>query len=589
MMVSDSSSDNEVGPQPVKRPVPDDSDDEVGPQPVKRPFPDDSSDDDVSPQQVAPPELPTAELYERSFQHKQLVTHVAASAACDFLISCSIDGNIKFWKKLFEGVEFVKAVKTHEGPITGLSVSPDLLEIATIGSDGFLKFIDVQNFTVYAMVKLPFKPSSVCHVGREVAVASADSPVVAFFTPAGGASVIRRCEIHRVIVTHMSYCGDVIVSVDVRGMLEVWRPDSLEPLFRSKLDTDLYAVAKSKSAVESLVSSDDRFCVRTADGLIRVFNVSSGKIELRINANEAFDPQLRLSQAEQAQRIKKEVTCDKSQSVTFDKSGDILVYSTVFGIQFFDIPGNRLIRVIGKEESSERFVSVALFQGAAKKQISSDAMASEGEVWLKDPLLICTAAHVNRVFFFSNRLPESTRDVFNETFADEKSRRKAVHSKEVKVAKEAIIQTTAGDITIQLFPNDVPRTTENFVTHAKSGYYNGCVFHRVIKGFMIQTGDPTSTGSGGKSIWGGQFEDEIRKHLRHDRPFTVSMANAGPNTNGSQFFITTVPCPWLDGKHTVFGRVSSGQDAVVRLENMEVSPADRPIDDVRILGIQINH
>ena len=105
-----------------------------------------------------------------------------------------------------------------------------------------------------------------------------------------------------------------------------------------------------------------------------------------------------------------------------------------------------------------------------------------------------------------------------------------------------------GDISIKLFSEDCPRTVENFVTHAEKGYFDNLIFHRVIRNFMIQSGDPIGDGTGGESIWGGEFEDEIRSHLKHDRPFTLSMANAGPNTNGSQFFLTTQPCSWLYGK-----------------------------------------
>lgn len=104
---------------------------------------------------------------------------------------------------------------------------------------------------------------------------------------------------------------------------------------------------------------------------------------------------------------------------------------------------------------------------------------------------------------------------------------------------------------------------------------------------MIQTGDPLGDGTGGESIWGGEFEDEIHRSLRHDRPFTLSMANAGPNTNGSQFFITTVPTPWLDGKHTVFGRVTRGMDVVMMIEKVKVDKDDRPEEEVRMLNVEI--
>jgi peptidylprolyl isomerase domain and WD repeat-containing protein 1 len=105
---------------------------------------------------------------------------------------------------------------------------------------------------------------------------------------------------------------------------------------------------------------------------------------------------------------------------------------------------------------------------------------------------------------------------------------------------------------------------------------------------MIQTGDPTGTGTGGESIWGGEFEDEIRPHLRHDKPFMLSMANAGPNTNGSQFFITVVPCPWLDKKHTIFGHVVQGMEVVQNISNVKTnSKTDKPYDEVKIISISL--
>jgi cyclophilin family peptidyl-prolyl cis-trans isomerase len=152
----------------------------------------------------------------------------------------------------------------------------------------------------------------------------------------------------------------------------------------------------------------------------------------------------------------------------------------------------------------------------------------------------------------------------------------------------AVMQTSMGTIEIELFENQTPRTVENFAGLAKKGYYNGVIFHRVIENFMIQGGDPTGTGRGGESLWGGKFEDEIVPALKHDIPGILSMANAGPNTNGSQFFITVVPTPWLDGKHTVFGKVIDGMDVVYAISKVATSkPGDKPEVDVVMESVTI--
>src|SRR5512139_1196390 len=131
----------------------------------------------------------------------------------------------------------------------------------------------------------------------------------------------------------------------------------------------------------------------------------------------------------------------------------------------------------------------------------------------------------------------------------------------------ATISTDKGDITIQLFADKTPNTVNNFVFLAREGFYDGTFFHRVIADFMVQGGDPTGTGRGGP---GYRFKDEFAPSLRHDKPGVLSMANAGPNTNGSQFFITHVATPWLDGKHSVFGRVIEGQDVVDAIKQGDV-------------------
>ncbi|KAI1199102.1 peptidyl-prolyl cis-trans isomerase-like 1 [Nemania serpens] len=149
------------------------------------------------------------------------------------------------------------------------------------------------------------------------------------------------------------------------------------------------------------------------------------------------------------------------------------------------------------------------------------------------------------------------------------------------------LETSMGTITVELYTAHAPRTCENFRALASRGYYDGVVFHRVIPSFMVQGGDPTGTGRGGASIYGDRFADEISPELRHAGAGVLSMANAGPDSNGSQFFITLAPTPWLDGKHTIFGRVRSGMGVVKRMGLVKTGADDRPVEEVKIVRARV--
>ncbi len=152
---------------------------------------------------------------------------------------------------------------------------------------------------------------------------------------------------------------------------------------------------------------------------------------------------------------------------------------------------------------------------------------------------------------------------------------------------QVLLQTTSGELTLELFPKAAPKAVENFLRLVEMGYYNGIGFHRIIKGFMIQGGDPTGTGRGGSSIWNKPFEDEIALGYTFDRGGVLAMANAGANTNGSQFFITTAKAPWLDGKHTIFGEVKSGFETLNAIESIPTDSNNRPQETPRILQASI--
>lgn len=270
---------------------------------------------------------------------------------------------------------------------------------------------------------------------------------------------------------------------------------------------------------------------------------------------------------------------------------------------------NQLVKLIGKGENL-RPISLAIHQKISdvKGSIKTPDLVASDNPTLEnssnsDPTIFCTGFRKNRFYMFTKREPDDSsmnseegaltgleRDVLNEKPSREDmiAATSDGMSKDQKLSDNCVIHTSMGDIFVKLFVKECPKTVENFVTHSRNGYYNGHIFHRVIRQFMIQTGDPTGTGTGGQSIWGGEFSDEIVPTLKHDKPFTLSMANSGPNTNGSQFFITVIPTPWLDGKHTVFGRVVKGMEVVQTISKVRTHPkTDKPYDDIKIINIQM--
>ncbi len=150
-----------------------------------------------------------------------------------------------------------------------------------------------------------------------------------------------------------------------------------------------------------------------------------------------------------------------------------------------------------------------------------------------------------------------------------------------------VLETNQGTIEIKLFPDVAPKACENFVGLINKGYYNGTTFHRVIKGFMIQGGDPTASGMGGESLWGKPFDDEVSNSVVFDKPGILAMANAGPGTNGSQFFITVAATPWLNTHHTIFGEVVKGYDIVEKISLVPVGGSDKPLEIQKIIKATI--
>ncbi|KAG1331665.1 peptidyl-prolyl cis-trans isomerase CYP71 [Cocos nucifera] len=596
----------------------------VGPGPAPRPRP----KRPLQFEQAFLDALPCAHMYEKSYMHRDVVTHVAVSAA-DFFITGSIDGHLKFWKKKAIGIEFAKHFKSHLGPIEGLSVSVDGLFCCTISNDRSVKIYDVVNFDMMVMMRLPFIPGAVEWAYRQgdvkakLAISDRNSSFVHIYDAHAGTNepIISR-EIHMGPVKVMKYnhIYDVVISADAKGVLEYWSPMTLKfpensVNFKLKMDTSLFEIAKCKTTVSAIEVSPDgnQFAITSPDRRIRVFWFKTGK--LRLVYDESLEvaqdlqrsgaPLYQLEAIDFGRRMAVEKEIEKTESAPqpnaiFDESSNFLIYATLLGIKVVNLHTNKVARILGKVENNDRFLRIALYQGdksnkKVRKIPAAAANVNETKEPLMDPTLLCCAFKKHRIYLFSRREPEEPedatkgRDVFNEKPPPEELLAVSDIGKAVTTSlpDSVVLHTSLGDIHMRLYPEECPKTVENFTTHCRNGYYDNLIFHRVIKGFMIQTGDPLGDGTGGQSIWGWEFEDEFHKSLRHDRPFTVSMANAGPNTNGSQFFITTVATPWLDNKHTVFGRVVKGMDVVQAIEKVKTDKNDKPYQEVKIINVTV--
>lgn len=603
--------------------------------------------------------LPNTAMYELSLMHRDTVNLVVVAHDTDFVITTSIDGHVKFWKKQdLRTIEFVKHFRAHLGAIIDTSLTSDGLLFATCGADKAIKVFDVVNFDMINMFKLDFLPLSLCWVfppsSHSFLLACADklSNKVHFFNGREGTGLLYSIPassvssnasqgdtfasnpIHNHPVHLMRYnpLANIVVSIDDSGMAEYWSPDpqsqsyslpSLSLSWTYKSETDLYCFKKLNTVPTSLQFSKDYSMFATFgfdDRQIRIFNFKTAKITRTYDESLSIVSEMqqagtsahKLDDMEFGRRLALEREIGAKQAggqsntanVIFDDSGHFILYPTLIGVKVVNIVTNKLVRLIAKEETN-RFMNLALYQGTPKKKgVTTLAMAASDnpvykETELIDPTLFCTAYKKNRFFAFTRREPDaedsfansgsvtSSRDVYNEKPSREEQTLAAASATQQTIGSQAVIHTSFGDINVKLFPEYAPKAVENFIQLSTRGYYDNTIFHRVIKGFMLQTGDPLGDGTGGESCWAKDFEDEFHKSVKHDRPYTLSMANCGPNTNASQFFITVAPTPWLDNKHSIFGRATAGMDVIHRIENAKTDKNDVPLDTISILGIEI--
>jgi peptidylprolyl isomerase domain and WD repeat-containing protein 1 len=523
--------------------------------------------------------------------HAENVQFVASSPAHDFFLSLSSDGVVKFWHRIETELEFVKKINPRDGPFHSVSVSADGNFLATGSRNGRISVFHIPSFDL--MSKFDFKNGGrviVCFLWdlkipvNQLAVAFSNSSEIRIV------DALEKLDDKTTVPTNLRVFGDLhrapvsaicsvggmgcAVSVDSDGLIEFWRSDGSVPGFdyALKADTDLFVLAtKGVTAVSCAVSKDGSYlAICCSDWTIAVFHIPSGKLRLTVSDDLGSDSAFGLEPDDIAARFIAERQYRQVHShffVTFDESSSVLVVPCIFGLKFVSVQSGAVLRIIGRVEKHERFCCAALLPGMA----------------------LLSAFDRQRVYLFTQKAPESAkRDLFNEKASQErlapptKPRRPVV----AKWPSLATIHTAMGSIKFRMFADECPLAIENFVTLARRGYFDGIRIHRVVRDFCVQTGDPTGSGYGGESAWGGTFEDEFPEGgHRFDRPGMVGMANAGKNSNASQFFITTVATPHLDGKHSCWGEVVDGMENVRKIELVPVDNYKHPISEIKLLNV----
>ena len=538
-------------------------------------------------------EIPSSSHYQVSFMHKAAVSHVISSARYGYVITACEEGIVKFWKRTSTVtdpqagkarasggkkdetptpcLEFVKSFTAHVGPLAALCIDETDDTIASIGkNDGLIKFYDVSTFDAKSMIKTKANGPSFGGAAtflegnsQELLLAighSSDGDISIYSVESLG--LVQTLSLHSKPVTALAYSRrhKCCISGDEMGILEIWdttqgtsdtnvvgAPCSMSNNgleYPSKMKTDLYKMAKKKTHPRCISASDNYFVVYGSDSKVRVFNLSTAKIEVRYDerltvyssknfSNYGMDSVEFGKRAATEREIEDQHESQiqlPSNVVALDPSERYLLISTMIGIKIIDWKKNKLVKIIGKADASQyRFLTFCMCLGDAKlnqqmqlaRGMGKSTAVGEKKEEVNNSIVVALAYQQRRFFVFSHFDPllesegdasTNNRDIWNEapTAQDQLlvSESGPGGASQIQKISKAILRTTKGDIHIKLF-HEVPKTFENFTENARSGYYDGIIFHRVISSFMLQTGDPLGDGTGGESIWGGEFEDEF--------------------------------------------------------------------------------
>ena len=498
----------------------------------------------------------------------------------------------------------MKVFKVHSAPLTDLQVSGCKGFLVTCSVDKTMRLFDCRLFpTLLHTYKLEFVPE--CASVIDDPFLSRDPVILVCPRDKQGLYLIRNIaggddphyihsdlvftEIHYTLHRTLLLVSDCsLLSFDIESLLQNANDDSLpKPVLQKSLDSRPCRLSSNKRYLAFW--SSDRFVRVLCAKTLKPLKKFDETVEFYEKAVEAGKLKANPSLFNTEQDIVK-TPYFTFQTCCFDpRDENVMLFPSAVGLKIVDLESSKMVSVYGRLESKIRFTNGLIIE-PEKDTVSLDLAASDNPRanLHSRAVVLGTGFRQNRFFLFTDTKNER-QDLGCDHFPVVKieSATQTTLSDGYRPTTQAVIRTTMGDIFVELYPNQTPLTVQNFLTLASRKYYDNLLFHRIIRGFMIQTGCPRGDGTGGDSIFGGPFKTELSAELKHDRPFTLSMANKGDrHSNTSQFFITTIRAPWLDRKHTVFGRVTGGEDVVKKIEHVDTDKLDRPKQDVRVITIE---
>lgn len=576
----------------------------------------------VVPESILMSNIPLKETYRYSYEQESIISSINKTSNDELLIIGLKNGTVKFYKKQIASnnlgvsnhksstqkeevdgqIELLKRFAAHPNKeINQLLVDEDNSYLASIAhNDSNIKIFDLQTLDMIQVIKLDFlintlSKNTCCWVKSDgasgIIINEKDTNKLYLINPENeGYESIKQ--VHKFPLTSIVYSSfnKCFISSDTKGIIEYWDikgnlPQNIS--FKYKSETNLFDIIKNKVQISSITLSPDQSLFVTVsfpDECIRIFDFKTGQLTKKIQESISVYDKNEEIHSKLINIERRLLTSDfndlaNQRNVLFDESGKLLIFLTLLGIKILNLQTMKIIRILGtgdQIDSTIRLNNNLLFNKSSVGKYNGEILSSDNTLidnkLSRNPIIVSIAVNSSKIYIFNDK---SGIDSDNRDFTL-KSLTKGSDEVLLKsdTARYVTLHTTLGDIKIKLFQNLAPRTVKTFTELCEKGLYSNVLFNTVMEQLKIQAGDTASHDV--------NFILEVNPLLNYSKPFMLSTTNIG-----TQFFINTVRCSWLDGKHTIFGEVVDGHETIKSIENSETDEDNRPLDQIAIISTKL--